>query len=156
MLKELAGFAGAVADFDFDVEKIGEFSLHKITLNDGPPELEQIFGTKTFWLGVSDSFIALSLESDGAMIRAGLKSKPVVAPILSVEVAIAKLVPLIAKDLKADEIKAILKDAFGDDGSAGKDTITVTITGGQQLTVNAKVKGKAVRVLFGFTQLKNK
>jgi hypothetical protein len=156
LLKELALSAGGVADFDFDVEKIGEFSLHKITLNDGPPELEKIFGTKTFWMAISDSHIALSIEPDGATIRAGLKSKAVVVPVLSVEVAVAKLVPLIAKDLKEDELKAIMKDAFGEGGSAGKDTVTVTITAGEQLTVKAKVKGKAIRVLFGVNQLKNK
>ena len=54
LLKELSLSAGGVADFEFDKEKIGDFSLHKITLNDAPLALEEIFGTKTFWLAVSD------------------------------------------------------------------------------------------------------
>ncbi len=51
-------------------------------------------------------------------------------PVLSVEVSLAKVVPLVAKNLKPDEVKALLKDAFGDGAPAGKDTVTVTITGG--------------------------
>lgn len=154
LLKELAGFAGGVADFDFDVEKIGDFSLHKITLADGPPELEKIFGTKTFWLAVSDDNVALSIEPDGARIKAGLKNKPAPVPMLSVEVAAAKLFPIIGGNLKPDEYKAVMKDTFGDNSVAGKDTLSVTITGGEQLTVKAKVKGKAVRLFYGFSQLK--
>jgi hypothetical protein len=156
LLKELALSAGGVADFTFDVEKIGDFSLHKITLFDGPPELEKFFGTKTFWLAISDSHIALSIEPDGAVIHAGLKSKPVEVPILSLEVSIAKLLPIIGKDLKPDEVKAIMKDAFGDDISAGKDKVSVTLTAGDQLTLKGKVKGKAVRVLAALDQLKKK
>jgi hypothetical protein len=158
LLKELALSAGGVADFDFDVEKIGDFSLHKITLSQDPLELENTFGSKTFWLAVSDSHFALSLEVEGTAIRAGLKSKPVVAPILSFEMSAAKMLPLLAKklNLKPDEVKAILADAFGDGGSAGKDTITVTIESGEQLTVKAKLKGKAVRLFVALDQLKNK
>jgi hypothetical protein len=156
LLKEVAGFAGAVADFDFDVEKIGDFSLHKITLNEIPPELDAIFGAKTFWLAVSESHLVLSLEPDGTVIRAGLKSKPVTVPVLAFELAVARLLPIIAKDLKEDDRKAIMKDAFGSTGPTGKDTISVTITAGEQITVKAKVKGKAVRVLFGVNQFKDK
>ena len=75
LLKEVSNFAGGAADFDFDREKIGDFNLHKITLNDGPPQLEDVFGTKTFWVAISDSCIALSVEPDGVAIKAGLKAK---------------------------------------------------------------------------------
>jgi hypothetical protein len=156
LLKELSLSAGQVADFDFDVEKIGEFSLHKIKLANGPNELEKFFGTMTFWLAISDSTIALSIEPEGTLIRAGLKAKAVETPILTVEVSTAKLLPIIGQGLKEDELKAILKDAFGDDNSEGKDKVTVTITSGDQLTVKAKVKGKAVRVFFALDQLKKK
>jgi hypothetical protein len=156
LLKELALSAGAVADFDFDKDKIGDFSVHKITLFDAPPELEHFFGTKTFWLAISDSHIALSIEPDGAVIRAGLKAKAIEVPIVSLEVSVASLLPIIGKDLKPDEVKAIMKDAFGDEASAGKDKVTVTLTAGDQLTLKAKVKGKAVRVIAALDQLKKK
>lgn len=156
LLKELALSAGGVADFDFDVEKIGDFTLHKITLADGPAELQMMFGTRTFWLAISDSHVALSIEPDGTAIRAGLKSKAVVSPILSLNVSVAKLLPIIAKDLKPDEVKAALHDAFGDGSSAGKDTVSITLTSGDQLTLKVKVKGKAVRAIVALDQFKKK
>ena len=138
------------------MEKIGDFNLHKVVLNEVPEQVEKIFGTKTVWVAVSDTHVAISMEPDGVAIRAGLKAKPAAVSVLSAEVSLAKLLPLVAKDLKPDEVKALLKDAFGDGGSMGKDTVTVTITGGKQLTAKAKVKGKGIRLLFGADLFKAK
>jgi hypothetical protein len=156
LVKDLAQFAAGAADFTFDVEKVGDFALHKVVLNDVPPEVEKIFGTKTVWLAVSDNHIAASIEPDGTAIRAGLKAKAVQVSVLSVDVSLAKLFPLVAKNLQPDEVKALLKDAFGDAGPAGKDAVTVTIAGGDQLTARAKVKGKGVKLLVGAYLTANK
>lgn len=149
--KEFGGaIAGAIA-FDFDVEKIGDFGLHKITVHALPAEIEKVFGGNKVWVAVSDNCIALSVEPDGAAIKAGLKAKPVQAPVLSVDVAVAKLIPLVAQisGMKPDEAKAILKDAFKGADPTGKDTLTLTVTGGDQLTVKGKLKGGAVRLVAG-------
>ena len=156
LAKDFAVFAGGAADITFDIEKIGDFNLHKVVLNDVPEPFEAIFGTKTIWVAVSDTHVAVSVEPEGAAIRAGLKAKPAPVPILSVEVSLAKLLPLVAKDLKPDEVKALLRDAFGSGGTNGKDTVTITITGGQQLTAKAKLKGKGVRLLAGADLFKKK
>jgi hypothetical protein len=152
LIRDFSAFAGGAADFTFDVEKIGDFNLHKITLNDMPEEVEKIFGTKTVWLAISNNHVVASVEPDGTAIRAGLKAKAVTVPVLNVEVSIAKLVPLFAKDIKPDELKAMLKDAFGEGGPAGKDTVTVNIAGGDQLVAKAKVKGKGVKLLIDLYQ----
>jgi hypothetical protein len=149
LLKDFSQFAAGAAEFTFDAAKVGDFNLHKIVLNDVPPEVEKIFGTKTIWLAISDAHIAVSIEEDGNAIRAGLKAKAITVPVVSVDVSIARLLPLVAKNLKEDEVKAILKDAFGGGATNGKDNVHVTITGGQQLTARATLKGKGVRVLFG-------
>ena len=39
----------------------------------------------------SEDYIAVSIEPEGAALKAGLKAKPVAVPVLSVEVATAKL-----------------------------------------------------------------
>ena len=39
----------------------------------------------------------------------------------------AKLIQLTQPDLKPDELKALLKDAFGDGPTAGKDTIGLSV-----------------------------
>jgi hypothetical protein len=156
LLREVSGLAGAVADFDFDVEKIGNFSLHKITVSDAPGDFEKLFGANTFWLAISDDYFAISIEKDGALLKAGLKNKPAAVPVLSIDVAAAKLLPLVARDLKPDEVKAVMTDAFGGAPAAGKDSVKVTITGGDQLTAKVVAKGKAVRLFVAVSELKNK
>jgi len=94
------------------------------------------------------------MEPDGTAIRAGLKAKPATASVLNVEVSLAKLLPLVGKELKPDEVKALIKDAFGDGGPAGKDIVKVSITGGSRLTAKASVKGKGVRLIFGANIIK--
>lgn len=153
-VKDVSVFAGGAADFTFDVEKIGDFSLHKIVIQTVPEDVEKIFGTKTVWLGISNTCVAVSVEPDGTAIRAGLKAKAVAVPVANLEVALAKLLPLAAKELKPDEVKALLKDAFGDGGSSGKDTVSLAVSGGGQLSVKGKVKGKGVRLLLGASLLK--
>ena len=123
--------------------------MHKITINaDIPQEIEKVFGTKTVWLAISDSHIAVSVEPDGTAIRAGLKAKAATVSVVSFEVSLAKVLPLVARNLKPDEVKALLKDTFGEGAYAGKDTVTVSLTGGEKLTATAKVKGKGARLLI--------
>jgi hypothetical protein len=156
LAKEFAPFAAGVADFTFDVAKVGDFNLHKVTINALPEEIVKVFGTNVVWVAVSDAHVALSIEPDGTAIRAGLQAKAVSVPVVSAEVSLAQLLPLVAQDLKPDEVKALLKDTFGDVFPVGKDTVTLTLTGGEQLTAKAKVKGKGVKLLFGADLFKMK
>lgn len=145
-VKEFAPFAPAdKVAFEFDVETVGAFTLHKVTLKQTEPEFDRVFGTKTVWLATSDDLIAASVEPDAKALKAGLKAAPAAVPVLAVEAALAKVVPLGQKDLKPDEAKAVIKDAFGGKSPAGQDTVTVTVEGGKQLTAKIKVKGKGVR-----------
>jgi hypothetical protein len=160
LLKELEkqygdAIAGAVT-FKFDVETIGDFKLHKIELKQNDDKFEKIFGTGTVWLAISDKYLALSIEPDGDTIRKGLKAKAAPAQVVAVEVSAAKLLPLAQPDLKPDELKALLKDAFGDGPVAGKDAINLSVEGGDKLTVKFKVKGKAVRMIAGLGLLRGK
>jgi len=160
LVKDLAAqfgpMIGDAVKFEFDVEKVGSFSLHKITINALPPDAEQLFGTNKIWVATSDDYVAVSVEPDGAAIKEGLKAKPAQVPVLSADVAFSKLVPLIARNLKPDEIKAMMKDAFPNGDPTGKDTLSITITGGNQLTVKGKLKGAGVRMLLGLEQFKIK
>lgn len=160
LLKDLVGQFGAfveqAVEFKFDVEKVGDFTLHQIVVKADDEKLEKLFGTKTVWLATSDSTFAVSVEPDGALLKQGLKAKAVPVPVLSGEVAVAKLLQLAQPDLKPDELKALLKDAFGDGSTTGKDTIAFSVEGGAALTLKAKIKGKAVRAFVGLDLLKGK
>jgi hypothetical protein len=154
LLKDFAPHLGQIADFDFDVDTVGAFALHKITFKELPEKIEKVFGTKRLWVAISDDYVVLSIEPEGSAIRAGLKAKPVAVPVLEVEVSFAKLLTIVAPDLKADEVKALIKDAFGNASPAGNDTLHITVTGGEQLTVKGQLKGKSVRLFVGLKQLR--
>jgi len=149
LARDFAVFAVGHADVTFDVAKIGEFSLHKVVLGQAPEEVEKIFGTRTIWVAISNTHLALSIEPDGTAIRAGLQAKAAPVPVLSAEVSVARLLPLVAKNMKPDEVEALLKETFGAAGAAEKETVTIAVTGGDQLTATAKLKGKGVKLLFG-------
>jgi hypothetical protein len=153
LVKDLAPFAGDAAEFDFDIEKTGNFTLHSVTVKGAPEEFRQIFGTSKVWLAVSDDVIALSIEPDGQAIKAGLRAKSAPAPVVSLELSAAKLAPLLGQKLKPDELKAVLKDAFGTGSPSGKDTVKLTVTGGEKLSGKASMKGGVVRLLFGLFRL---
>ena len=95
-------------------------------------------------------------SSDLVAIRKGLKAKAVPVAVVSADASVAKLLPLFQPDLKPDELKALLKDAFGDGATTGKDTLGLSIEGGDKLSVKFKVKGKAVRAFAGLELLKGK
>jgi hypothetical protein len=157
LVKDFGPFLGDAVKFEFDVATIGAFKLHTITIRDLPDDLQRIFGTNKIWLATSEDHIALSIEPDGAALKAGLKAPPAAAaPVLAVDVAFAKVIPIVGKDLKPDELKALMRDAFGSASPAGKDTLQITITGGDQLTVKGKIKGKGLRLLMTLDQFKIK
>jgi hypothetical protein len=145
-----------VVSIKFDAETIGDFALHRIDLKQTDDQFDRIFGTKTVWLATSDKYIAFSIEPNGDSIRKGLAAGAVPVSVVSVDVALAKVIPLVRPDLKPDEVKALLKEAFGDAGPTGKDTATVTIEGGQRLTAKFVVKGKALRMFSELEETKKR
>lgn len=156
VIADYGAFIGDFVEFKFDVEKIGGFNLHKIELKQVDDKFEKMFGTKTIWLATSDATLAVSIEPEGELIKKGLKAKAVPVPVASADAAVAKLVTLFQPDLKPDELKALLKDAFGDGPTAGKDTATFSIEGGEQLKAKVKLKGKALRFGAGLDVIKGK
>ncbi len=156
LVKDVSVFAGGAADFTFDSAKVGDFNLHKIDVKQNSDALEKLFGTSIVWLAVSDKCIAISIEADGATIKKALAAKAIKVSVASFDVSVAKLIPMMQPDLKPDELKALLKDAFGEGSPAGKDTIGVSVEGGDKLSIKFKVKGKALRAFAGLDLLKGK
>lgn len=155
-VEDYGGLIGDFVDIKLDAEKIGDFNLHRIELKQVDEKFEKIFGTRVIWLATSDAAIAISIEPEGALIKKGLKAKAVPVALASAEASVAKLVTLAQPDLKPDELKALIKDAFGDGPTAGKDAVTFSIEGGDQLKVKLKLKGKAIRFGAGLDLLKGK
>ncbi len=147
LAKEFAPFAPAEAvTFTFDVEKVGAFSIHKAELGQVEPGFERTFGTKTVWLATSEDAIAVSIEPSPTALKLGLRARPATVPVVGASVALARALPLFDSSLKADEARALVRDAFGAAGPAGRDTVTLTVDGGDRLTVRLMVKGGAVKL----------
>jgi hypothetical protein len=157
LAKDMAMFLPAdAAEVSFDVEKVGKFSLHKVVLKFADEEFEKVVGTKNVWIATSNDCVVASVEADGAVIRKAVTAKPAPVAVFSGDLAAAKLVPLVGQKLKPDEIKAMLKDAFGDGPAAGQDAVTISVTGGDRLTARIKTKGKVLRLMSSFDQFKIK
>ena len=156
LVKDLSAFAPAnEVEFTFDADKAGNFTLHKVDVKNVPAEFEGIFGTKTIWVATSADCYAVFVGADVKAFKAALTAvKPVAVPVLSAEVSLAKVVPLAMPQLKPDEVKAAMKEAFGGDAAAGKDTVTVTVEGGKQLTARAKVKGRGIKLFAALDAFK--
>jgi hypothetical protein len=142
------------AEVTFDVAKAGRFGIHKVELKQADPEFERVFGGRTVWVAVADDCLVVSIEPDGAVIRQAVTAAPAKAAVLTAEVSLAKVIALARPDLKPDELKAILKDAFGEGPPAGRDAIAVSVEGGKQLTARVKVKGQALRLAASLEQFK--
>ncbi|MFO0799259.1 MAG: hypothetical protein U0804_17470 [Gemmataceae bacterium] len=146
LAKEFAGFIpNDVVSFTFDVEKVGAFSLHKVELGQVDAGYERVFGTKTIWLATSDDVFAVGIEPDGKALKAGLKAAPAAVPVASSTAALSRAIPLFSDNLRPDELKALLRDAFGEKGPAGRDGVTFTVEGGAALTARLTVQGGAVK-----------
>ena len=156
VVEDYGQFIEGFVTFKFDVEKVGDFNLHRIDLKEVDEKFEKLFGTKTIWLATSDKHVAFSIEPDGDTLRKGLKAKAVSVSLMSADVSAAKLLPLMQPELKPDELKALLKDAFGDGAIGKKDMLSMSVEGGDKLTAKFKVKGKAIRLFAGADALKGK
>ncbi len=147
LAKEFGPFAPAEAvAFTFDVEKVGAFALHKVEFGQVEPGFDRVFGTRTLWLATSDDVIAFSVESSPTALKAGLRNKAAVVPVAGGSVALARALPLFNDGLQPDEARALVRDAFGAAGPAGRDAITLTVDGGDQLTARLVVKGGVVKL----------
>jgi hypothetical protein len=131
------------ATLEFDVEKVSGLSLHKVTVAD--PTVEQFFGTKTVWLATGEKLILVSVEPDGKLIREAAAQPTATADLARTEVAVARALAVAEKGLKPDRLKELAGEAFGTGGPAGRDTVTLTLTGGEALKFRFTAKGKAVR-----------
>ncbi len=151
MLKSIAPILAAVeaAEFSFDRDRLGEFRIHSLAVHALPEELERLCGTRTIWLGLSDSQLVLTIEPDGQLLRNVLKqARPSPAPLVYVETTAMALLPLFLPDVRPDELKALQRDAFDDKGPNGRDRLRLSVTAEHKLRVSIQAKGPSIRLIY--------
>lgn len=137
------------AKLDLLEDKVNGVSLHRVTLM--YEEQTKKFGTDTVWLGISDSLLVVTLEKkDGKVIKGIVNADTRKVPLVGGEIAISRLIPLLDgdKNLTPDQLKNLLASTVGKD-AAGKDTVKLTLDGGDALTLRLSMKGQAVKFLVG-------
>lgn len=133
-----------VGTIKLGVEKKGGVAVHQATV----PEAEKAFGTPGVWLGTAPDRFLFSVEPDGRRLKAATERKPEAGPVVAAELSIARLAAAGEKKVPAETLEQILDDVFGDAGPAGRDALTLTVTGGETATAKLTTKGLAFKFLF--------
>lgn len=148
LAKEFAPFIPEnVVKIKFDADKAGEAPLHEIT----PPadeKVERLFGkSAAVWLTTADDLFVVGLAADSAAVKKLAQAAPAATPLVSAEVSLARLVPLVEDKRTPDEVRTLVKEAFGDVKPAGNDTVKLLVSGGDKLTINLTAKGRALKLV---------
>lgn len=148
LAKEFAPFIPEnVVKVKFDADKAGETPLHEIT----PPaddKVEKLFGkSAAVWLTTADDLFVVGFADDKAAVKKLAQATPAVTPLVSFEASLSRLMPLVDDKLTPDQVKGVVKEAFGDVKPAGNDTVKLLVTAGDKLTVGLTAKGRALKLL---------
>lgn len=155
LLKLIGTFAPAnEVTFTFDSEKVGSVRMHKAVVHQ--PKLEEAFGTKNIWVGFADDRLLLGVEPEGKAVRAAAKADPAPSAVLSAEVSVARVASLVEKELAPAALKELTDEVFDSTSSPGKDTMRLSLDGGDRLSLKLTMKGKAVKFLALLDQRKKK
>lgn len=143
-VKTVAAFVPeANAKFTFDAKKAGGLAIHKVVAPN--PDLKALFGTETAWFAVSDDLVLLSFEADGKTIAAAAEGKGGKVGVAAADVTVTGAVLATEKGLKPEALKGLVGEVFGAAGAAGKDSVRMSVEGGDALKIRLTLKGKAVK-----------
>lgn len=147
LAKEFAPFIPeGQAKIKFDVDKVGSTPLHEVVppANDAS---EKVFGKSSIWLATSDDLFVIGMAPDGAAAKKLAATPAGPTPIVSLEVSLARLMPLTEPGTSPETYQLIGQEVFADGKPAGKDTIKLLVTGGESLNVNFTIKGRGAKYL---------
>jgi hypothetical protein len=148
LAKEFAPFIPEdKAKVKFDVEKVGAAALHEIV----PPadeKVEKLFGKdKSVWLTTADDLFVVGFGGDATAAKKLARATPAPSPILAVELSVAWVTLLGDSKTKGEQSDALVRETFGDVKVRGNDTFKVLVTAGEKLSLNATIKGKALKLI---------
>lgn len=129
------------AHFALDAEKEGATSLHRVTLQGTDEQFKRLFGGEHAYVAVrTDAVIAALGEGALEALKKALATSATTAPTLKLDVSLARLAPLMAREQPAAPKAAAT--AFTEKGS---DVARVTFQGGQALSLRAVMKAPVLR-----------
>ena len=82
--------------------------------------------------------------------------EPKKLPMLALEISATQFGQATQTDLTPDKFAAAVESVFGKTGPDGRDTLKLTVTGGDELNVKIDLRGSAVKFFATFDQFKKK
>ncbi len=130
--------------FQIDADKEGDYKIHVLKIKDQLDDnARKILGESDLYLAFRDDALLISFGPSGkTLIKDALKSAPAAGPAFKAEFSVSRIAALVGADHPKATEKAA-KEAFGK--NALGDTISITIEGGEALTLKAALKGKVIQ-----------
>jgi hypothetical protein len=131
-----------------DAEKVGGVAVHRL---DGQKQYDEktrkLYGDNPAYLAIREDALFFSLgENALSALKEALASKPATAPLVELELSLARLAPAIAIERKDEKgvVERAAKEAFAKDKDS--DTLRFRVEGGKALKL--RVQGKAPVIKF--------
>ena len=130
--------------FQIDADKEGEHKIHVLKIKDQLDDnIRKVIGESDVYIAFRNDALIVSFGPSGkSLIKDALKSAPASGPLFKAEVSASRIAALIAADNPKATEKAV-KEVFGKNPK--DDTISLTVEGGQSLTLKAAIKGKVIQ-----------
>jgi len=124
-----------------DADKAGSVNIHKVMPEDFDPKLKKALGDDTIYLAVRDDALLMTVgEHSDKALKALANATPRAGSTFQLEISFARFAPLMAPQQK--NATAAAKKAF----AGGKDdTLRLSLTGGQSLSLSLSAKAQIIR-----------
>ena len=113
-----------------------------------------LFSHPAIWLATGESFFAVEFGGNGQHLRDAAERKPAEPPVADVQFQILQLLPLLASELYAEKLDSLIHEILGNTPSPEASAMQLQVRGGTDLTVEARVKAKALRLLLAVDEAK--
>ena len=120
-----------------------------------------LVGTQTVRLGTSDGRFLFAVEGTGKALEAIATAAPTTgAAVYTNDIGLAALLAALEKELPAETVRTLYKDAFGvdlgTDPGAGADNFSLRVTGGNALHARLVLRGKTLKFVTALDAEKKK
>lgn len=138
----------------FDTATVNKVGVHSMTIHENPDDIVRMFGSNKIWMGNGDEMLAFSFEPEGKSLKKALAEPTKSDAVLSAEFAIARLAVMTAEGDQKAKLQKMVKDIYGSTPTAGNDTVKLTVTSGDAVTIRLTAKGKGLKTLAAIDKAK--